>query len=101
MTDRATDLTDRDAFLSHSCIFEPYYLPIDNWLSRSENVRNTASLTFNSRLAFSVGIHVTLLAGVSPAKHERAMPRLTCIPMQKARHDLNASDAFQCGMFLM
>ena len=42
----------------------------------SDNGRNTASLPFNSRLAFSVGIHVTLLAGVSPAKRERAMSRV-------------------------
>ena len=37
--------------------------------------RNTAALAFKSCLAFSFGIHVTLLAGVSPAKRERAMSR--------------------------
>ena len=42
-------------------------------VSPSEKGRNTAALAFKSCLAFSVGIHVTLLAGVSPAKRERAM----------------------------
>ena len=40
-------------------------LPIDKWFSPSEKGRNTASLAFKSRLTVSVGIHVTLLAGVS------------------------------------
>ena len=52
-------------------------LPIDKWLSPSEKKRkNTASLAFKSRFAFSVGIQVTLLAGVSQAKRERAMSRV-------------------------
>ena len=70
-------------------------IPIDNWLSPSENGRNTASLTFNSRLAFSVGIgtrecdiYSWRFAGETRASN------VTCIPMQKARRDLNASDAF-------
>ena len=67
-------------------------LPIGKWFSPSEKGRSTASLAFKSRLAFSVGIHVTLLAGVSPAKRERAMSRV--FQMQKTRHDFNASDAF-------
>ena len=51
-------------------------LPIDKWFSPSEKGKNTASLAFKSRFAFSVGIHVTLLAGVSAAKRERAMSRV-------------------------
>ena len=51
-------------------------LPIDKWFSPSVKGKNTASLAFKSRLAFSVGIHMTLLAGVSPAKRERAMSRV-------------------------
>ena len=51
-----------------------------------------ASLAFKSRLAFCIGIHVTLLARVSPVKHQREVSRVG-IPTEKARRDLNASDA--------
>ena len=51
-------------------------LPIDKWFSPSEKGKNKVSLAFKSRLVFSVGIHVTLLAGVSPAKRERTMSRV-------------------------
>ena len=76
-------------------------LPIDKWFpfSPSETYRNTASLVFKSRLAFSVEIHVTLLAGVSPAKREQAMLRV--FQCKKAKRDSNASDSFLFGMFLM
>ena len=62
-----------------------------------ENGRNTASLTFNSRLAFSVGIHVTLLAGVSPAKRQRATLRV--FQCKKRDAILYASDAFNLECF--
>ena len=35
-----------------------------------------SSLAFKSRLAFWIGIHVTLLAGVSPVKHQREVSRV-------------------------
>ena len=44
--------------------------------------RNTASLAFKSPLAFSIGIHMTILARVSPAKREREM---TCVFQWKKR----------------
>ena len=95
-TDRATDPTDRDAFLSHACIFEPWY-QLTTGFRHLKMVETFSSLTFNSGLPFSVGIHVTLLAGVSPAKRERAMSRV--FQGKKARRDLNACDAFR--MFRM
>ena len=73
-TDRATD---RDAFLSHSCICEPCY-QLTNGFRHLKKVKTQhhSALAFKSRFAFSVGIHVTLLAGVSPAKRQRAMSRV-------------------------
>ena len=35
-----------------------------------------ASLAFKSRLAFCIGIHVTLLARVSPVNHQREVSRV-------------------------
>ena len=55
---------------------------------------------FKSRLAFSIGIHVTLLAGVSPAKRQREASRIG-IPTEKARRDLNASDDMCFYLFQM
>ena len=81
-------------------IFEPCMLPIDKWFSPSEKGRNTASLAFKSRLAFSVGIPKRDTSRWCFTGETRAS-NVTCIPMQKARRDLNASDAFKFGIFLM
>ena len=39
--------------------------------------RNIASLAFKSRLALSIGIHVTFIARISSAKRERVMSRVS------------------------
>ena len=49
--------------------------------------RNTSSLALKSRLVFFSRVHVPLLAG------EMRAEKVTFIPMEKARPDLNASDA--------